>query len=265
LENAVPHIILQSKNLSIGYPNKKENLVIHSNLDITLNKGDFVCLLGNNGIGKSTLIRTLSRMQAPLSGQVLINNKDLKAYAPHELAQQISLVLTESIPQTNLTVYDIVALGRQPYTNWIGTLTAEDQAMVGAAMEQTQITKFAKKRLFELSDGQKQRVMIARALAQNTPIIFLDEPTAHLDIHYKVSILSLLKDICKTLQKSIIIATHEINFATQLANHLWLMFPDTFISGTTDSLIKNGSLEKLFKSDLVTFDAISKHFNIKNI
>ncbi len=249
--------------MSIGYLTKRAPIVVQQNLNIALNSGSFVCLLGNNGVGKSTLLRTLSLMQLPLGGHIFLNQKSIEKYSSQEIALEISLVLTEPIPQNNLSVLEVVALGRQPYTNWIGKLTFDDHNFIEQAMEQTQITKFASKKLHELSDGQKQRVMIARALAQNTSLIFLDEPTAHLDIHYKVSILSLLKNICKSLNKSIVIATHEVSFATQLADQLWLMFPDKFVSGTPDELIKNKSLQKLFNSDLVSFDTNSKHFLIK--
>jgi len=258
------HIILNTNNLSIGYSNKKSPIVIQKQLNISLKQGSFVCLLGNNGVGKSTLLKTISNMLSPLNGQIFLNDIPLYNYTAEERAKQISLVLTEAIPPSNLTVSEIVALGRQPYTNWIGALAQNDQSIIKKAMQQTQIEKFASKKLFELSDGQKQRVMIARALAQNTPIIILDEPTAHLDIHYKVSILNLLKTICKTLNKSILIATHEVSFATQLADELWLLFPDKIISGTPNELIATKQLQSLFESELVSFNANSKHFSIKN-
>jgi len=258
------HIILNTTNLSIGYPHKKEAIVIQKNLNISLKQGSFVCLLGNNGVGKSTLLKTISNMISPLSGQILLNNKPINNYTAEARAKQISLVLTEAIPPSNLTVLEIVALGRQPYTNWIGALSTNDQTIIKNAMQQTQIEKFASKKLFELSDGQKQRVMIARALTQDTPIIILDEPTAHLDIHYKVRILNLLKTICKSLNKSILIATHEVSFATQLADELWLLFTDKIVSGTPEKLIKSNQLQALFESDLVSFNALSKHFSIKN-
>jgi len=264
LETSTANYILKTEQLSIGYSTRTAPIVVQKNLNITLKKGTFVCLLGNNGVGKSTLLRTLSLMQPQLEGTILLNQKSIDTYNSQEIATEISLVLTEPIPTSNLSVLEVVALGRQPYTNWIGNLSFDDHTIIAQAMEQTQVAKFATKKLHELSDGQKQRVMIARALAQNTPLIFLDEPTAHLDIHYKISILSLLKTICKTLDKSIVIATHEISFATQLADQLWLMFPDKFVSGAPDELIKNKSLQKLFNTNLVSFDANSKHFSIKN-
>jgi len=265
LSNSNQHIILNTNDLSIGYHHKKATIVIQKQLNISLRQGSFVCLLGNNGVGKSTLLKTLSQMLPPLSGNIYLNGKPIRLYTPQERAKQISLVLTEAIPPSNLTVSEIVALGRQPYTNWIGALSVNDQAIIKKAMQQTQIEKFVSKKLYELSDGQKQRVMIARALAQNTPIIILDEPTVHLDIHYKVRILNLLKTICKTLNKSILIATHEVSFAAQLADELWLLFPDKIVLGTPDKLIYDNHLQQLFQSDMVSFNPKSKHFSIKNI
>jgi len=265
LNSSNQHIILNTNNLSIGYTHKKSNIVIQKALNLKLKQGSFVCLLGNNGVGKSTLLKTISDMLSPLSGQILLNNKPLNNYTTQARAKQISLVLTEAIPPSNLTVSEIVSLGRQPYTNWIGVLSEHDRTVIKKAMQQTQIEKFETKKLFELSDGQKQRVMIARALTQDTPIIILDEPTAHLDIHYKVRILNLLKNICKDLNKSILIATHEVSFATQLADELWLLFPDKIVSGNPDKLIHDNYLQELFQSDMVSFNPKSKHFSIKNI
>jgi iron complex transport system ATP-binding protein len=264
LTNNTSNIILETKNLSIGYTVKKKPLVIQKNLNLELKTGVLTCILGNNGIGKSTLLRTLATMQPALSGDVFIANKNSKNFGPNELSKKISLVLTESVPPSNLSVYELVALGRQPYTNWLGSLSDVDKNMVAEAMQQTQITDLALHKIYELSDGQKQRVMIARALAQDTEIIILDEPTVHLDIHHKISILKLLQNICKTLNKSIVIATHEVSFAIQLADILWLMYPDKCITGTPDELITNKTLQELFNSNLISFNMKTKHFNINN-
>ncbi|MCF6214080.1 MAG: ABC transporter ATP-binding protein [Flavobacteriaceae bacterium] len=256
--------ILKTENLSIGYTVRKKALIIQENLNLELKRGVLTCILGNNGIGKSTLLRTLAKMQPALSGSVLIDNKNSDDYTSQELSKKISLVLTESVPPSNLSVFELVALGRQPYTNWIGTLSDIDKTMVTKAMQQTEITNLVSKKIFELSDGQKQRVMIARALAQNTEIIILDEPTVHLDIHHKIAVLKLLKNISKNLNKSIIIATHEVSFAIQLADTLWLMHPNKCVTGTPDALITNKTLQELFNSNLISFNSNTKQFNIKN-
>ena len=260
----IENIILATENLTIGYPHKKANFEVQKNLNLNLKSGTLTCILGNNGIGKSTLLRTIAGMQKALSGDVFIHKKNSINYSPVSLSKHISLVLTEALPPSNLSVYELVALGRQPYTNWLGKLTDLDKEIIAKALKQTQVTTLAPKKIHELSDGQKQRVMIARALAQNTDIIILDEPTVHLDIHHKIAILKLLNNISKTLNKSILIATHEVNFALQLADELWLMYPDKCIIGPPKSLIKNNTLQELFKSNLIKFDENSRHFNIVN-
>ncbi|MDY7394221.1 ABC transporter ATP-binding protein [Aureibaculum sp. 2210JD6-5] len=256
------NIVLKTNNLKIGYQHKKQTFCVADNINITLSKGQFVCLLGKNGIGKSTLLRTLTKVQSGLGGNILIDNKSLETISNIDLAKKMSLVLTEKIPDSNLNVYEIIALGRQPYTNWIGNLTDNDKTYVDFAIEQTNIRGIVYKKYNELSDGQLQKVMIARALAQNTEIIILDEPTVHLDIQNKVEIFKLLKTLSLKHEKTILISSHEIQLALQLANQLWLMNDEGIISGPTENLIANGSVANLFSSNLVTFDAKSKQFII---
>lgn len=256
------NIILKASDLSIGYTTKKGQQIIASNINISLEKGKLVCLLGKNGIGKSTLLRTISKVQPKLAGSIEIENESLQAISAKALSQKIGLVLTERIPESNLTVYELIALGRQPYTNWLGTLTEEDTKHIQAAIENTNITDLAKKRYDELSDGQLQKVMIARVLAQNTDIIILDEPTAHLDIHHKIEVFNLLKSLVNEYGKTVIISTHEVQLAIQLADELWLMNKDKFTSGTTETLIAENQLDTLFDSELVKFDAKTKQFII---
>ena len=186
-------IILSAVNVSTGYSSKKGKNVIGSDINLELKSGKLISLIGANGIGKSTLLRTLTGIQKPLSGEVILNQKNIESYNPKELAQQLSIVLTENLPPSNLTVFELVALGRQPYTNWIGKLTPEDIVKVNEALSLTQISHLATKKHFEISDGQLQKVLVARALAQDTPLIILDEPTTHLDLVHKVSLLKLLK------------------------------------------------------------------------
>jgi len=255
--------ILEATKLQIGYLSKKKETVVASNININLKSGELVCVLGKNGIGKSTLLRTLTSVQPKLSGTISLLEKPLEAIPVKELSKNISLVLTEKIPQSNLTVYELIALGRQPYTNWIGTLTDEDLKQINFAMEQTHLQNLKHKRCDELSDGQLQRVMICRALAQNTPIIILDEPTAHLDIQHKIETFILLKKLAKTLHKTILISTHEIQLALQMATTIWLMTDSGFITGTPKKLIENNSINQLFDSDTVYFDKESNQFKIK--
>jgi len=260
---ATKHII-QVKNLNIGYASKKEVKTIASNLNIDLDAGNLVCLLGKNGIGKSTLLRTLTKVQPSLKGEVFINSTNLETFNFSNFAKIVSLVLTERLPDSSLTVFELVALGRQPYTNWIGYLTTEDLHIIDAAFEKTNTKHLMNSKCYELSDGQLQKILIARALAQNTPIIVLDEPTAHLDLHHTINTFSLLKNLASEFQKTIIVSTHEINLALQLADELWLMTPNQFISGKTETLISNDSVNQLFESDLITFNKTLKQFTINN-
>lgn len=254
------HSILKIENLAIGYSSRKEQTIIASDLNIELQQGKFVCILGKNGIGKSTLLRTLSKVQPKISGNVLIRDQNLSSFSESELSKIMSLVLTEKLPESNLTVFELIALGRQPYTNWVGTLTKNDIDKIHKAMQLTKVDHLSQNKYYELSDGQLQRVLISRALAQETELIILDEPTAHLDVLHKMESFELLKELTSKLHKTIIISTHEIHLALQTADELWLMTDDDFITGTPNELIENKSIEKLFSSDTVHFDFKQQQF-----
>ena len=264
LNKNVSNIVIQTHNLSIGYQTKKNTTCVAKDINLSLVKGNLVCVLGKNGIGKSTLLKTLTKVQPKLSGEIVLEGKKLETISNIELAKKMSLVLTERVPESNLTVYELIALGRQPYTNWVGTLTNDDKKYIEIAIQQTNSKEFLNKKHYELSDGQLQKVMIARALAQNTEIITLDEPTAHLDIHNKIEIFQLLKKMTQELGKTILISTHEIHIALQLADQLWLMNETEIISGKTEDLVADKSVSKLFTSNLVRFDLKSKQFIINH-
>ena len=257
------HTVLKTTNLSVGYANKTENRIIADKINVDLKKGKLTCLLGKNGVGKSTLLRTLSKMQPRLSGNVEIENRNIDDYARNDLAKKISLVLTERIPTSNLTVFELIALGRQPYTNWIGKLNQEDLQQIHLAIEQSHLKSLVDQRCDELSDGQLQRAMICRALAQNTDIIILDEPTAHLDIQHKIETFRLLSNIARELNRSILISTHEIQLATQMADELWLMTNNKIITGEPKVLIDSDKINLLFDSNSIIFDKESNQFIIK--
>ena len=183
--------ILTTENLAIGYQEKKHPKVIAKEIHLDIKKGTFTAVIGQNGIGKSTLLRTISKVQNPIEGAVFINHKNICDYHHQELATTISLVLTERLPESQLTVFELIALGRQPYTNWIDTLSEKDVTKIHWAIQETNLEALQHTRFYELSDGQLQRVLIARALAQDTEIIILDEPTAHLDMHQTITIFEL--------------------------------------------------------------------------
>lgn len=256
------NIVLKTEALSIGYKNKKLEKIIIDDIHVSVKKGSFVALLGKNGAGKSTLLRTLSKVQKPLSGSIHLNGKKLDSYSNAQLATMLSLVLTERLPMSQLTVFELVALGRQPYTNWIDKLSNTDIEKVNEAMELTEITHLKNNRFHELSDGQLQRVLIARALAQDTDIIILDEPTAHLDIHHTFKIFSLLKNLVETTQKTILISTHEVNLALQLAKQFIVLSNKKVQTGSADELIARNTFSSLFPNQLIHFDKKTKQFVI---
>lgn len=261
LENNQKHII-KTNSLSIGYTSKRQVKLVASNLNINLKPGNLVCLLGENGIGKSTLLRTLTKVQPAISGDIFINKANLNEISNSNLSKQLSVVLTEKLPESSLSVFELIALGRQPYTNWIGQLNAKDIKIIETALEETNTKHLAQTKYYQLSDGQLQKVLIARALAQNTNIIVLDEPTAHLDIHHTIETVTLLKKLAEKYGKTIIISTHEINLALQLADELWLMTKNKFVTGKTHNLIENNQLNNLFTSSLIHFDKKLKQFTI---
>ena len=255
--------VMTTDGLSIGYVSGKKKTVVASDLNLCIENSSVICLLGQNGIGKSTLLRTLSTMQPELGGEILLENRPMHSMTRNELAKKIGLVLTERIPESNLTVGEMVALGRQPYTNWIGKLSDDDRNLVSRALKGAQLETLTGTRCDELSDGQLQRAMICRAVAQNTKLIFLDEPTAHLDIQHKIETFQLLKKLAHEMGRSILISTHEVQLATQMADVLWLMNSDGIISGSPEFLIMEGKINELFDRNTIHFDKETRQFRFK--
>ncbi|MEO1032983.1 MAG: ABC transporter ATP-binding protein [Bacteroidota bacterium] len=256
------HIILKAEQLSIGYKTKNSESVVASHINFELEKGQLIGLVGANGIGKSTLLRTLIKVQPDLSGSIVLNGEDLKSITSLELAKQLSIVLTEPISSKNLSVYELVALGRYPYTNWIGSLTEKDIAITENALKLVNIEDLKTKRCYELSDGQLQKVMLARALAQDTDIIVLDEPTTHLDMYHKAYILKLLQKLTKDTGKTILFSSHEIDLAIQLCDTMIVMQNDQVVFDEPSHLISEGVFESLFPSDLIVFDTKTGGFRV---
>lgn len=255
--------ILTSTNLSIGYKSKSKENIIAKNINLKLEAGKLFALIGENGIGKSTLLRTLSGLKKPLAGAVHLNNKNLKEFSPVDLAQNLSLVLTEKLPSSNLTVFELIALGRQPYTNWIGKLNPEDLEKVNEAIALTQIEHLSNKKHYEISDGQFQNVLVARALAQDTPLIILDEPSTHLDLFHKVSLFKLLKKLAVESNKCILFSTHDIDLAIQLSDEMIVMTEDCLVQDQPCNLITKGVFDTLFKDENIKFDSEKGRFMIR--
>lgn len=256
------HTILSTENLDIGYLTKNGTNTIAQNLNIEIKTGELVGLVGANGIGKSTLLRTITKMQTAISGMVYINNRSINNISLKELSQELSLVLTEPLQTKNLSVFELVALGRHPYTNWIGSLTKEDIFQIDKALDLIGVTDLKNYRCFELSDGQLQKAMIARALAQDTNLIILDEPTTHLDMYHKAYILKLLQDLTKETGKTILFSSHEIDLAIQLCNTMIVMTSNGVFCDEPCLLIENEVFSDLFPKDLISFDKETGRFRI---
>ncbi|MGX7666830.1 ABC transporter ATP-binding protein [Flavobacterium pedocola] len=255
--------ILHTENLTTGYTSKNGKSVIAQNLNLELPAGKLIALIGANGIGKSTLLRTITGIQQPLEGKVFLNGKEIAAYEPLQLAQNLSVVLTEKLPPSNLTVFELIALGRQPYTNWIGTLTETDREKIQEAIELTQISHLIHKKHYEISDGQLQNVLVARALAQDTPLIILDEPTTHLDLVHKVALFKLLKKLSHETGKCILFSTHDVDLAIQLSHEMIVMTEGKVVQNEPCNLISDGTFNTIFKDDHIFFDPEKGKFIVR--
>ena len=255
--------LLYTKNLTIGYASKKEDLTIASDINISLKKGKLITLIGGNGIGKSTLLKTITAIQTPISGEVILNNKNLFSIENSDLAKQQSLVLTDKLPSSNLTVWELIALGRQPYTNWIGTLSEDDITKITKAIQLTNIAHLIEKKHYEISDGQLQKVLIARALAQDTDLIILDEPTTHLDLFHKVSVFKLLQKLAHESEKCILFSTHDIDLAVQLSDEMIVMTKENTIQDQPCNLIEKGVFDTLFEDENIIFDKEKGKFIVR--
>lgn len=240
-------------DLSLGYPGRE----LFTGASVGFGKGEFTALIGRNGAGKSTLLRTIAGLLRPLGGHIEVDGRDSRSLGASRRAELISFVSTDDIRVAGLKVYDVVGMGRAPYTNWIGTLSDEDRHEVEKALELVGMSSFSKKSIDTLSDGERQRVMIARSLAQNTPIILLDEPTAFLDLPNKYEISLLLRELSHVYEKTVIFSTHDMNIALELCDMVVMIEDGKFVHGTTAQMIERGDLNRLFSGTSVEFDALS--------
>lgn len=253
---------IKAQNLSIGYRSgKKMPFSVHKGLSFHLFTGELTCLLGPNGAGKSTLLRTLAGLQKNLGGEVTLMGKASSHYSHEERSRMLAIVLTEKIPAADLKVSEVVALGRQPYTGFFGGLKADDYRKVEEAMEKTAILHLASKRMSDLSDGERQKTMIAKALTQECPIILLDEPTAFLDLPSRFEMMSLLHTLAREEGKSILLSTHDLESALLLGDRLWLLAPNQpLTTGCPEDLILSGEFGACFENENLRFDVSLGNF-----
>lgn len=252
---------LQTCGLAIGYRRRaKDDITLASGLNLELRAGELVGLLGPNGVGKSTLLRTLAGTNKPLAGRILLGDQDVARLTPLALARRLSMVLT-SAPQPNLmNGYSLVAMGRHPHSDWLGRLSAEDHESITWALNAVGGVDLAEKPLAQLSDGQRQKLMIARALAQDAKVMLLDEPTAYLDLPRRVETMQLLKGLARSAQRAILVSTHDMDLALRSCDQLWLMSDSGIVTGAPEDLVLNGALGETFDTAGISFDTRAGSF-----
>lgn len=254
--------LLEAHGLVIGYArSRRPPRIVAEDINIDLKAGEFVCLLGPNGAGKSTLIRTLAGMQRPLSGNVRLAGEPLSSFSISARAKKMSLVLTERVAVGMMQVNSVVALGRYPFTNWNGSLRSEDREAVESAIRAVGIERLTSRPYFELSDGERQKVMIARALAQEPQVMILDEATAFLDLPRRVELMHLLRQIAHKGRRAILLSTHDLDLALRWADRLWLLHPESPLrQGIPEDLVLTDAFAKNFASEGINFDKASGAF-----
>lgn len=255
----ISDVVMNTQSLAVGYARR----VVAYDLDLSLNAGELVCLIGPNGAGKSTLLRTLGGMQAPLSGQVLLRGDEVSKLDARERAKRLSVVLTERVETGTLSAYTLVGLGRYPYTDWTGKLSQYDDEVIRWALSAVGAADFAERDTQELSDGERQKVLIARALAQEPAVMLLDEPTAYLDLPRRVEIMRTLRDLAHTTERAILLSTHDLDLALRSADRIWLMAAGgTMHVGAPEDLVLNGAFEAAFRGEGVEFDIQTGSFRV---
>ncbi len=247
--------LIQIQSLAVGYPERDMDKVLQENINLSISNGEIISIMGQNGVGKTTFIKTLAGLHKKISGSIYHQRRPIDKISKSALAKLLSVVLTEKPFAAHLSVIELIALGRYPYSNWLGRLSKADKQAIDLAISKTKIDYLATKKLYQLSDGQFQKVMIARALAQETDMIILDEPTAHLDLSNKIEIMLLLKSIAGS-GKGVLIASHDLQVSLQLSDRLWLFnFNRPVLEGCPEDLILRGAIEQ-------TLFPVNKNINL---
>ena len=253
--------MLELKQLTVGYSGPRGAVL--SDQSLVVSPGSFICVLGRNGAGKSTLMRTISGLQPALAGSAYLEGDDIAALRPQTRAQRIAVVLTERFASPGLTVDDVVTMGRTPFTDWRGRLSASDRKLVVEALELARATPFSGRLFDDLSDGERQRVMIARAIAQTPRLMVLDEITAFLDLPGRVETMALLRDYARAKGAIVLLSSHDLDLSLQLADSIWLLKGEGDVTvGTSDDLIASGNIGRAFDTDAVRFSSKLGRFEL---
>lgn len=252
--------MIELHHFSIGY---KESLLLHE-VNATIEKGRLTALIGRNGTGKSTLLRAIAGLNRRYSGEIILNGHDIADMRVEEMAKTLAVVTTERTRIANLRCKDIVAVGRAPYTNWIGRMQDADKEIVMKSLISVGMEAYANRTMDKMSDGECQRVMIARALAQATPIILLDEPTSFLDMPNRYELCTLLARLARDEGKCILFSTHELDIALSLTDAIALIDPPRLLCMTTEEMRQSGCIERLFQNSKVSFDVATSSIKIRN-
>lgn len=256
---------ISAAHIDIGYRDKKSTFVVSRDISFTAQPGDLIGIVGVNGVGKSTLLRTLAGLLPEISGHVLLDQQELHRFSRADMSRLISVVLTDPIATKNMSVGELIALGRQPYTNWMGSLAQADIEQIEQVIQQLDLGPLRNKKCYELSDGQFQRVLIGRALAQDTPVMLLDEPTMHLDLYHKVQLLKLLREITQATNKIVIFSSHELNLVIQLCSKVLILGKKQHAFDTPGQLISENKFQSLFPKGEVLFDPATGSFKIASL
>ena len=250
--------VIEARNLTIGYLTSRKTTAVHQNMCFSLHAGELTCLLGANGSGKSTLLRTLAAAQPPLNGEILVNGMDISTMTNRQKSLAIGIVLTDKTQAGGLSVEELVSLGRQPHTGFFGMLSKRDHEVVDNALRAVGIANMRHRYVSQLSDGERQKAFIAKALVQECPIILLDEPTAFLDVVSRIEIMELLRHIAAQQHRAVLLSSHDIEQALALADRLWLLSPQNGLTtGVTEDLVLSGALDSLFINEGITFNYMS--------
>ncbi|PRZ00203.1 iron complex transport system ATP-binding protein [Marinilabilia salmonicolor] len=257
--------LIETRDLSIGYHHPRHGQkVLHSNICVKLEAGEFACVLGPNGSGKSTLLQTLCGFLPRLSGEVCIAGNQIDKVSNRQMSLLASVVLTERVTVSNMTVSDLVSLGRTPYTGFFGRLKSRDQELVSEAIRSVGLEGFEERLITNMSDGERQKAMIAKALVQETPLIVLDEPTAFLDLPSRIEIMHLLRKLAHQHNKAILLSTHDLDLALQMADKVWLLAEGRKMeTGTPEDLVLTNEFRRFFEREGILFDNDTGQFTVE--